>query len=121
MPPGGVQLNEQLSACITRNVREPWQISSERREFFLLVEGGWVDPLTLGARKTHQPLLVSQVPEEAQRGLPRKKTSLLSGRRVDAEAVATTNKQATNMAIESKVASGLDGGRVSEPGEGVAR
>jgi hypothetical protein len=60
--PGLVQLDEELSAYVTRHIGKPRKRSTQFGEFVDLVESGREDPLIVRASETHESLFVSEVP-----------------------------------------------------------
>jgi hypothetical protein len=78
--PSLVQLYEQLSAYIARNLSDPWKLGSQSSQFVDLIKRCDVLPLAARTRKSDQPLLVGNVPQKPQGVLPANQDlSLLPG------------------------------------------
>src|SRR4029079_813580 len=83
---GFIELDEQLSAYVARNVAQPRQVSAKLSELASLIEGSRID--TTSARQAELSLLESEIPEKAKRGLPSAQTLLLLAIRINPELVA---------------------------------
>lgn len=95
--PGLVQLDEELCGNIAWHISKPWQFGPELGEFLALVERRRVAAIALGPGQAHAPLLVGEVPEEAQGALPSGHPGDLRGARVDAKAERVANQHGTSI------------------------
>jgi hypothetical protein len=95
--PSLVELIEELGADVSWDVSEPRKLGAELCELHPLTKRCGEDSFVLGTSETHEALLVGQVPQEAQRGLPRRQTRCLLGGRVDTvlEALAYQQREAS--------------------------
>ena len=81
--PSLVQLDEELRANVAGNVCKPRKLFPKVSQFVDLIESRGKDALVARARQTKKPLLVCEVPQEPQGGLPLTEPLDLRGYRVD--------------------------------------
>ena len=89
------EFSQKLNAHPAWNVSKPRQLCAKVGEFAHLSKRRWIDPLPLLASEPHQPLLVSEVPQEPESILPLTKPRDLRWRRVDAKPKALVNEHQT--------------------------
>ena len=96
--PCSVQLDQELRAHVARHIGKPRERSAEFGQFVDLVECRGVAALVSGTSKPELPLFECNVPEEAQRALPRVEAGDLLGRRVDAVTEGLARQHACSVA-----------------------
>jgi hypothetical protein len=85
--PGAVELDKELPADVARHVGEPGQLGAQRSQLFHLIERRRIATLALRLPVVReQPLLIREVPQEAQRIAPRIEPCDLRECRVGAKA-----------------------------------
>lgn len=97
--PGLVEFDQKLRADVSRHVRKPGELGTQRRQLVDLVEGGWNASLVAWAGKAQKALLKSEVPKKPQGVLPSRQASLLRLGRVDAVSKRLADKHAVDPSL----------------------
>ncbi|KKN04626.1 hypothetical protein LCGC14_1095520 [marine sediment metagenome] len=111
--PRFVELDEQLRADVPWDISKPWKLSAKPGQLLALVKGRVVSPLAAWTCEAKQPLLMGQVPQIAQRVLPRIKTHDLCYGRIDPIAVGFVNRPHQINVSEFSDTLGLRPGRIT--------
>jgi hypothetical protein len=87
-----VEFDEELRAHVAGNICQPRQFGAECRQIVDLIESCREASLVARASEAHAALLICEIPEKAQAGLPLCKSSRLLGSWVNAELVSLADE-----------------------------